>query len=170
MGRPSLGLRSRHRRRFRVRRPDLSVSQESLRALRRSWLHPNGPDLSPVLHESLAGVERLPLGRPANHSTVRCARPRPPVDDASLTDFLLAGPQDRVDPYGLLATLFDWEAGDVQWLKRRDAFLDRPSRDLSAETDFDIAQVLRIHTTLELARRLGSHPQELYEQVWLALY
>jgi len=93
-----------------------------------------------------------------------------PSDGASLTDFLLADPRDRVEPYGLLATLFDWEVADIQWLKRRDAFLDRPNRDLAAEVNFDIAQVLRLYTTLELARRLGSHPQELFEQVWLPLY
>ena len=93
-----------------------------------------------------------------------------PSDGATLTDFLLAGPQNRGDPFAMLATLFDWEVGDVQWLKRRDAFLKRSSRDLSTEVNFDIAQVLRVHTTLELARRLGSHPQELYEQVWLPLY
>jgi hypothetical protein len=61
----------------------------------------------------------------------------------------------------MLATLFDWQVGDVEWLKRRDAFLDRPSRDLSAQVNFDLAQVIRIYTTLELCRRLGSHPQEL---------
>ena len=93
-----------------------------------------------------------------------------PSEDASLTDFLLTAPRDKVDPYALLATLFNWEVGDVQWLKRRDAFLDRPNRDLAAEVKFDIEQVLRIYGTLELARRLGSHPQELYEQVWLPLY
>jgi hypothetical protein len=59
---------------------------------------------------------------------------------------------------------------DLQWLKRRDAFLDRPNRELTAEVRFDIEQVLRIHSTMELARRLGSHPQELYEQVWSRLY
>ena len=93
-----------------------------------------------------------------------------PSDNGSLTDFLLANPSENVEPYGLLATLFDWKIGDVQWLKRRDAFLDRPNRDLAAEVNFDIAQVLRLHTTLELARRLASHPQELYEQVWVPLY
>ena len=93
-----------------------------------------------------------------------------PSEDASLTDFLLGSPRDNVDPYALLAALFDWEVGDVQWLKRRDAFLDRPSRDTAADVRFDIPQVLRIHSTLELARRAGSHPQELYEQVWSGLY
>ncbi len=90
--------------------------------------------------------------------------------NGSLTDFLLAAPAEKPDPYGLLAALFDCEVGDVQWLKRRDAFLDRPSADLSDEQDFDIALVLRIYATLERARRLGSHPQELYEQVWTPLY
>lgn len=90
-------------------------------------------------------------------------------DDGSLTGMLLAGVPDA-DPYGLLATLFDWETADVAWLKRRDAFLDRPNRDLAAQVNFDIAQVLRIYTTLELCRRLGSHPQELYELVWSPLY
>ena len=93
-----------------------------------------------------------------------------PSDNGSLTDFLLARPHDNVDPYALLATLFDWEVADVQWLKQRDAFLDRPNRDLAAEVNFDIAQVLRVYHTLELCGRLGSHPQELYEQVWSPLY
>ena len=34
-----------------------------------------------------------------------------PSEDASLTDFLLAGARDQADPYVLLATLFDWEVG-----------------------------------------------------------
>jgi len=93
-----------------------------------------------------------------------------PSDNGSLTDFLLASPRDNVDPYALLATLFDWQVGDVQWLKRHDAFLDRPKRDVESEVNFDIAQVLRIYSTLELARRMGSHPQELYDQVWTPLY
>ena len=91
-------------------------------------------------------------------------------DGASLTDFLLTSARHQADPFALLAALFDWEVGDVQWLKRRDAFLDRPQRELGAEVRFDIEQVLRIHRTLELARRLGSHPQELYEQVWSRLH
>ena len=93
-----------------------------------------------------------------------------PSDGGSLTDFLLAGTGDNADPHAMLATLFDWQVGDVEWLKRRDAFLDRPSRDLSAQVNFDLAQVIRIYTTLELCRRLGSHPQELYELVWIPLY
>ena len=92
-----------------------------------------------------------------------------PSDSGSLTDFLL-GPPDQAEPYGLLVELFDWNIADVQWLKRRDAFLDRPGRDQAEETDFDIAQVLRIYSTLELTGRLGSHPQEVYEQVWAPLY
>lgn len=93
-----------------------------------------------------------------------------PSDNASLTDFLLPTPSEQADPYALLATLFNWDLGDLEWLKRRAAFLGTPGREAAEEVRFDIEQALRIYDTMELARRMGSHPQELYEQVWLPLY
>jgi hypothetical protein len=90
--------------------------------------------------------------------------------NGTLTDFLLAAPAEKPDPYGLLAALWNYDAGDIEWLKRRDAFLDRPDIDVSEETDFDIALVLRLSATLQLTSRLGSYPQEVYEQVWTPCY
>jgi hypothetical protein len=93
-----------------------------------------------------------------------------PSDDASLTDLLLASPRDNIDPYGMLAGLFDWDEGDVQWLKRRDGFLDRPNRDIVPQKRLDIELVLRIYDTLEMARRVGSNPRDLHDLVWSGLY
>jgi len=90
--------------------------------------------------------------------------------EASLTDFLLGDPREKVEPYGLLASLFECELRDVQWLKRRDVFLDRVKPELAAEVRFDLEQVLRLHDTLGVCRRLGTHPQELYEEVFAPLY
>lgn len=90
--------------------------------------------------------------------------------DVSLTDFLRKGARDNADPYALLAARFDWEVADVQWLKRRAAFLDVPDREEAAEVRFDLEQLLRIHATMELARRLGLPPRDLFEQVWQPLY
>lgn len=93
-----------------------------------------------------------------------------PSDNGSLTDLLLARPHVNADPYALLATLFTWNATDVEWLKQRDAFLDRPNPDLAAQVKFNIPQALRIYHTLQLCGRVGSNPQEMYEQVWTPLY
>jgi hypothetical protein len=93
-----------------------------------------------------------------------------PSDTGSLTNLLMPRPHDNADPYTLLATLFNWPVADVEWLKQRDAFLDRPSRDLADEVRFNIPQALRLYHTLQLCQRLGSNPQEMYEQVWTPLY
>jgi hypothetical protein len=95
---------------------------------------------------------------------------RHPSEAGSLTDFLLSRPREKVDPYALLANLFDWDVRDLQWLKRRDAYLERPQREVLGEVRFDLEQVLRIHGSMELARRLGASAREVYELVWTPLY
>ena len=93
-----------------------------------------------------------------------------PAENNGLTDFLLRDPREKADPYALLAALFEWEVGDLQWLKRQDGFLNRPVRSVSSEERFDLELVLRIHETMELSLRLRSHPEELFTRVWLPLY
>ena len=93
-----------------------------------------------------------------------------PSDTGSLTNLLMPRPHDSADPYTLLATLFNWQVTDVEWLKQHDAFLDRPSRDLEDEARFNIPQALRLYHTLQLCQRVGSSPQEMHDQVWIPLY
>ncbi|MCB9713935.1 MAG: hypothetical protein H6712_08785 [Myxococcales bacterium] len=90
--------------------------------------------------------------------------------DDSLVDFLVPGPRDQAEPYATLAAIFGWEVDDLNWIKRRDGFLDRPGLQRADEVELDLELLLRIIDVMTLCERLGSYPQELHEQVWIPLF
>lgn len=88
-------------------------------------------------------------------------------EPTTLTDFLAddAGPVTK--PYELLAQLFGWDIDEVAWMKRMNAFLQRPNR---FEITFDLELVIKMYDVFRVATKMGSAPSELYRTIWQPIF
>lgn len=93
----------------------------------------------------------------------------PTGSDLELINFLHDGEGYNKEPFEFLAEFFDWDVEDVKWVKKYNGFL--PFQDfLTQEEDFSLELLIRIEEIMRESARIGSYPQDLYQNLWQPLF
>ena len=91
--------------------------------------------------------------------------------DYTLVDFLHSSSGQIPEPYKMLSDIFDWDIDHLKWLKRNNAFLENSQEAGNfLEDKFNVEIVIKLFDVLEVTKKMGAAPKEVYEQVWKKMY